>query len=165
MSHRLPGVSFYTLFALLLIGLTAFGVVAAVRRTPPRPVVVAITLGAWLVALLFMTLRPAGSSVRINIVPDLGGADFSAFDTLANVAVFVPVGLILAAAGWTALPAVALGAGISLCIEIGQYLVDVGRAADVNDLITNTAGAALGWAIGWAIQAGRRERARRTARS
>lgn len=165
MSHRLPGVSFYTLFALLLIGLTAFGVVAAVRRTPPRPVVVAITLGAWLVALLFMTLRPAGSSVRINLVPDLGGADFSAFDTLANVAVFLPLGLILAAAGQKALPTVATGAAVSLGVEAAQFIVNVGRAADVNDLITNTLGAALGWAIGWAIRAGRRGREPRTARS
>ena len=156
---------FYALFALLLLGLTVFGIAAARRRDRLRPSIVATALAAWLVALLFMTLRPAGSTVRINLVPDLGGTDFSAFDTLANVAVFVPVGLILAAAGWTVLRAVALGAGVSLSIEIAQYLVDVGRAADVNDLITNTAGAALGWTIGWAIQAGRRERARRTARS
>lgn len=127
--------------------------------------VVVITLSGWLVALLYMTLRPAGSLVRINLVPDLGGADFSAFDTLANVAVFLPLGLILAAAGWKALPAIGVGFGVSFCVEVMQYVIDVGRAADINDLITNTAGAALGWAIGWAIRAGRTRRARPTARS
>lgn len=127
--------------------------------------VVGITLSGWLVALLYMTLRPAGSLVRINLVPNLGGADFSAFDTLANVAVFLPLGLILAAAGWKALPAIGVGFGVSFCVEVMQYIVDVGRAADVNDLITNAAGAALGWAIGWAIRAGRTRRARPTARS
>lgn len=127
--------------------------------------VVGITLSGWLVALLYMTLRPAGSLVRINLVPDLGGADFSAFDTLANVAVFLPLGLILAAAGWKALPAIGIGLAVSFCVEVMQYIVDVGRAADVNDLITNAAGAALGWAIGWAIRAGRTRRARPTARS
>lgn len=127
--------------------------------------VVGITLSGWLVALLYMTLRPAGSSVRINLVPDLGGVDFSAFDTLANVAVFLPLGLILAAAGWKALPAIGVGFGVSFCVEVMQYVIDVGRAADINDLITNTAGAALGWAIGWAIRAGRTRRARPTARS
>ena len=125
----------------------------------------AISLGAWLVALLYMTLRPAGSRVRINLVPDLGGADFSAFDTLANVAVFVPLGLILAAAGWKALGAVAAGFAVSLAVEVLQFIVDVGRAADVNDLITNTAGSALGWTICWAIRAGRRGRAQPTAHS
>ena len=125
----------------------------------------AISLGAWLVALLYMTLRPAGSKVRINLVPDLGGADFSAFDTLANVAVFVPLGLILAASGWRVIPAVAAGLAVSLAVEILQFIVDVGRAADVNDLITNTAGAALGWTICWAIRAGRRGRAQPRERS
>ncbi len=110
-----------------------------------------------------MTLRPAGSAVRINLVPDLGGADFSAFDTLANVAVFLPLGLILAAAVWRVLPTIGVGLAVSLTVEVLQFIVDVGRAADINDVITNTAGAALGWTIGWAIRAGRRRRARLTA--
>ena len=118
-----------------------------------------------MVALLYMTLRPAGSVVRLNLVPDLGGAEFSGFDTLANVAVFTPLGLILVAAGWKALPAIAVGLAVSLTVEVTQFIIDVGRAADVNDLITNTAGAALGWAIGWAIRAGRTRRAQPTARS
>jgi glycopeptide antibiotics resistance protein len=126
---------------------------------------VVVALGLWLAALLFMTLRPAGSRVRLNLVPDLGGADFSAFDTLANVAVFLPLGLVLAAAGWKALPTVGAGLAVSLSVEVLQFVLDVGRAADVNDLITNTAGAALGWAIAWAIRAGRRRRARPTAHS
>lgn len=158
--------SFYALFALLLLALTLFGLVAALRRTRLTPVVLAISLGAWLIALLFMTLRPAGSTVRLNLVPDLGGADFSAFDTLANVAVFLPLGLILAAAGRRALPAIVIGAAVSASVEVAQYLVDVGRAADVNDLLTNTAGAALGWSIGWALRrVGRRGTESPTARS
>jgi hypothetical protein len=155
----------YPAFALLLVALTVFGIVRAWARTPLRRAAAAVPLGAWLVALLFMTMRPAGSAVRLNLVPDLGGADFSAFDTLANVAVFLPLGLILAAAGWRALPAIGLGVAVSLCVEAAQYIVDVGRAADINDAITNTAGTALGWAIAWAIRAGRREKAPQRARS
>ena len=161
----MPLISAYLLFALLLGGLVIFGVVRARVARPPSRTVVAVTLAAWLVALLFMTLRPAGSIERINLVPDLGGAGFSAFDTLANVAVFLPLGLVLAAAGYKALPAIGAGLGVSFCIEVLQYVADAGRAADVNDLITNTAGAALGWAIGWAIRAGRTRRALPRARS
>lgn len=157
--------SFYALFALLLVGLSVFGVIRAWMRTALPPQVAIGTLTAWLAALLFMTLRPAGSAVRLNLVPDLGGADFSAFDTLANVAVFVPLGLILVAAHGKLLAAIGLGAAVSLGVEVTQYLVDVGRAADINDLITNTAGAALGWAIGWAVRAGRRRRAQQRAHS
>ena len=142
-----------------------FGLVRAWLATPPSRATVLISLGVWLLALLYMTLRPAGSTERLNLVPDLGGAAFSAFDTLANVAVFVPLGLILVAARWRALPAIALGLAVSFAVEVLQLIVDVGRAADINDVITNTVGAALGWTIGWAIRAGRRRTARPTARS
>jgi glycopeptide antibiotics resistance protein len=42
---------------------------------------------------------------------------------------------------------------ITLTIEVTQYLADTGRTADINDVLTNVAGACLGWAVARAIRA------------
>jgi glycopeptide antibiotics resistance protein len=154
-----PFLSAYTLFALLLVALIVFGVARSWAPAPLSRRATALALGGWLIALLFMTLRSAGSSARLNLVPDLGGRYFSAFDTFANVAVFLPLGLVLAAAAWRAVPVVALGMAVSVAIELTQYLLDIGRSADINDVITNSAGAALGFCLGWAIRRARSRRA------
>lgn len=65
-----------------------------------------------------------------------------AFDTLGNVAFFVPLGWLLA----TLLrprQAIAAAAAFSLGIEVTQYAFALGRT-DVTDLILNALGAAIG---------------------
>ncbi len=72
-----------------------------------------------------------------------------------NIALLIPLGMLLAyryrnSFGFTILA----GFGVSLLIETVQGTAMLGifdcpyRLADVDDLITNTAGAAVGWAIG-----------------
>lgn len=143
----------YALFALLLIGLTAFGAVRAALPNPlPRPWI-GIAVGAWLLAVVFMTVRPgSGLGMRLNLVPVMVDGPGSAFDAFLNFFVFVPPGILLAVAGWRMLVVLAAALAVSLGIEIVQYLTDWGRTADVNDLITNVAGAALGWFAAWAIR-------------
>lgn len=141
----------YIAFALLLLGLVAFGAVRAWLRTPPSPRVVVIALSLWLIALLSMTLRPAGGQMRLNLTPVFFLGYWSPFDTIANMAVFLPLGLLLAVAQWRVLPTIATGLGVSLGIEVMQFLLPLGRAADVNDLMTNVTGTALGWLAAWAI--------------
>lgn len=142
----------YTLFALLLIGLTAFGSVRAVIPTRIPGFWVALALGAWLVAVVFMTVRPgSGLGVRLNLIPLVVDGPGSAFDALLNFFVFAPLGILLATAGWRILAALGAALSVSLGIEIIQYVTDWGRTADVNDLITNVAGAALGWVVAWSI--------------
>lgn len=142
----------YALFALLLFGLTIFGLIWATSAATPRRFV-AIAVGAWLVAVVFMTVRPgSGLGVRLNLVPIVVDGPGSAFDAILNTFVFVPVGILLAVLGWRVLSALGVALGISLAIEITQYLTNVGRTADVNDLITNTLGAAIGWGAVWLIR-------------
>jgi glycopeptide antibiotics resistance protein len=67
------------------------------------------------------------------------------FDIVANIALFVPLGLTL---GWhrssrTRLAAVLLGALLSLSIEVFQVFTH-GRIATITDVLTNTCGAAIG---------------------
>jgi len=74
-------------------------------------------------------------------------------DLLDNVLLFLPLGVFLALiARVRPAPRVTLiGFGLSLMIEATQLVLDVtvstGRVADVNDLLGNTVGAAVGYAI------------------
>lgn len=148
----------YVAFALLLAALSVLGIVHAGRGRPISRRTARIALGAWLIALVLMTLRPAGSTERLNLIPDLGGAAFSAFDTIANMAVFLPLGLILAASRHTIWKSLAIGLVVSLGVETAQFIIDAGRAADINDVITNVAGTAVGWGVAWAINRARAPR-------
>jgi VanZ family protein len=147
----------YGLFAIVLLALTVLGVVRAVRasivRTPlTRPTWAVAAVLVWLVALVFMTVRPGnGRGVRLNLIPIVVDGPGSALDAILNILVFVPPGLLLATIGWTLLRTIAAALATSLAIEVAQYVTDWGRTADVNDLITNVSGAALGWVIAWAI--------------
>lgn len=71
-----------------------------------------------------------------------------------NVALFVPLGVLGRRLGhWSAGRTVLTGAGVSLLVEATQYTGNWGlmacsyRFADVNDLITNTTGTAIGVAV------------------
>ena len=86
--------------------------------------------------LTLAPLQPGALPVRLYI-----------YNLTANLLLFIPLGFLLAGAYgtdrfWIKAGACAL---FSLSIEMVQLLL-VGRAADINDLITNTLGAAMGLA-------------------
>ena len=143
----------YLLFAALLGTLSVLGLVRAVRASTVRASTARSrwVLGAvlvWLAALVFMTVRPGnGRGVRLNLIPIAVDGPGSALDAILNIFVFVPPGLLLATIGWRLLTVLAAALATSLAIEVAQYVTDLGRTADVNDLITNVSGAALGWAV------------------
>jgi glycopeptide antibiotics resistance protein len=66
------------------------------------------------------------------------------------VLLLVPLGFLLPLAlprldrRWRVL---AVGAGVSLLIELTQLLMPSVRRADVNDLLLNVGGTALGWSL------------------
>jgi glycopeptide antibiotics resistance protein len=141
----------------LLLGLTIFGLIRTFTTAPTPGRWVTLAVAAWLVAIVFMTVRPgSGLGVRLNLIPIIVDGPGSAFDAILNVVVFLPLGVLLATAGWRLLAGVAFAFAASLGIEITQYLTDWGRTADINDIITNVAGAAIGWLVVWAIRRGRR---------
>jgi hypothetical protein len=137
----------YPLFGALLAALTIVGFVRALQPTVGRRTWVIAALGLWLVALLYMTVRPGSGGVQINLVPVLVDGPGSARDALLNVAVFLPFGMLLATVGVRILPVLGTALAISLTVEATQYLLNWGRTADVNDLLTNVAGAGLGWVV------------------
>ncbi len=130
----------------LLLGVAAIGVVhvARGRRTPTRWMIVALAM--WLCAAAYLTLRP-GDSGRLNLVPFAFGANATPVEPVSNVLLFVPFGILIAALGWRLLAVLGLGLALSLSIEVTQYLLDIGRTADVNDVIENTLGTLVGWLV------------------
>ena len=147
----------YGLFACLLLALTVYGLVRAARASTRRPPFVIVSVLVWLAALVIMTVRPGnGRGVRLNLVPFVVDGPGSAFDAILNVFVFVPPGILLATVGWRLLAVLAAALATSLTVEVVQYLTDWGRTADVNDLITNVAGAGIGWVVAWVIAWARR---------
>lgn len=100
---------------------------------------------------------------RINLVPFVRLGDFAfrrelLLNVIGNVLMFIPSGIILPILykkldgfGKT----VAAGAGISLCIELLQLPFSV-RSSDIDDLILNTLGAAIGYGLFAAAKALRR---------
>jgi hypothetical protein len=131
-------------------------------RTPAAVVLVAALLVlVWGVAVAYMTLRTGtGLGVRLNLLPLLFDGRASAVDAVLNVFVFVPLGLLAAAAGIRFRALLPGALVITLSIEVAQFVMDAGRTADVNDLITNAAGACLGWALGALALRSRRPAAR-----
>jgi glycopeptide antibiotics resistance protein len=126
----------------------------------------AIRVVAWLLLVPYaanvvrLTLTPVPPTYykHRNVVPFrtihmyLSGADglTKAFHNLGgNVVLLLPLGLFLVVA--TPLPArivplvVAL---VSVAIEVAQYTIVTGRSADVDDVILNTIGGAIGAGLG-----------------
>ncbi|WP_446220133.1 VanZ family protein [Micromonospora sp. IBHARD004] len=99
------------------------------------------------------TLRPDSAAGTLNLRPgaeirdewDNGNRGLGIVNIVGNVAMFVPVGWLLRVVLPQAGAAVAAGAGLSLLIELGQLLLS--RAADVDDVMFNSCGCALGVGI------------------
>ena len=170
--------SFELAFAALLAATSVAGIVFAARgsRDPARgsggsargpgdsardsrgsarrhgSVAIAVVLVCWLASVLFMTLRArSGSGALLNLVPLRFGGPGAVIDAVLNVGVFIPLGLLLGAAGIRFSVALLTGLLLSAGIELSQYLAQVGRTADINDVITNTTGTVLGWVVCAAI--------------
>lgn len=98
-------------------------------------------------AIAILTLVPQRGEKHLELVPFAETAralhhPFDLASAVANVAIFVPVGALLALRTGRA-RAVLAAAAFSATIEVLQLAVP-GRTTSVDDLIWNTTGAALG---------------------
>ena len=126
---------------------------------PPRRLTrgIAIALGIpFFAGLALLTLTPARVEETMPNLLDLvlsaahrlgwESLDFTRLEIIANVLVFVPVGIL----AFVLVPrrfwplAVILGPALSLAIEIAQRLALPHRAATVTDVIANSGGALIG---------------------
>jgi len=125
-----------------------------------------LTVAAVVTSVLFVSYvtlmsRPGARDSQLSLIPlvdtieamlepitfshALGGV-------LANIALFVPVGMAVAMfrirgrlLGWR--PVLGTCLVFSLLVEVTQLLMNHGAVAAVDDLITNTFGALLGWLL------------------
>ena len=111
-------------------------------RRPLRPAVLLAGLGA-LALIALATLVPTGSRAGSTPPFCLGCGSFGAADLVANVVLFLPLGIVLGRAGWRPLLAVGLGLALSGAIEFAQVLIP-GRAPTVRDVLMNGVGAGIG---------------------
>lgn len=118
-----------------------------------------ILLAPYLVALLLITLLPGSEAGRVTGIVETVATWLGAFDIpydvaypimefLANIALFLPFGLLIAVA-WPAMPRgriVAAGFATSGAIELVQLMLPT-RFSTLSDLIANTLGTVIGCAV------------------
>ena len=126
---------------------------------PPRRStrVWALALGLpFLLAIALLTLTPARVEQTMPRLLDIVLAgiqrlgwtslDFTRLEVLANIAVFVPVGvlafLLVPRRAWPL--SLFVGPAVSVAIETAQYVALPHRAATVGDVLANSTGATLG---------------------
>jgi glycopeptide antibiotics resistance protein len=115
-----------------------------------------------LALVLALTLRagPGEDRSQVNLIPfrwlldslPSGGASprLPLTEMLANVALFVPLGLAVALrAPRLAMRRLVAGAAVlAISLEVTQALLLRGRAADITDVLVNTFGASIGFGLG-----------------
>ncbi|MEV1120462.1 VanZ family protein [Actinosynnema sp. NPDC049800] len=142
--------------AVVLYGLLAYGLVALALIFLPFPSALVCDGEAMLSTTPFQWVTDMRHNLAANGRSGVGAVvTSSAFVQQAfNVALFVPLGVVLRKSyGRGAVTVVVIGLGISLAVEVVQYTGNLGaypcpyRVADVDDLISNTTGALLGWML------------------
>lgn len=143
--------------AFVLYGLLAYGLVALALIFLPFPDRAQVCQGEQMLSTVpFQWITDLRNNLAYHGRHGLGAViTSSAFvQQVFNVALFVPLGVILRKAyGRGAVSVVLIGAALSVAVEAAQYSGNFGyypcpyRIADVDDLISNTAGALLGWII------------------
>jgi hypothetical protein len=102
------------------------------------------------VPFLWMTMLPGSRAGqvpgRVSVVPFRDLATMPPDQVVGNLLVFAAFGF-LAPLRFAALTSVArvlaLGAGLSIVVEVGQYVLQLDRVSSVDDVLLNTAGAGL----------------------
>jgi hypothetical protein len=102
-----------------------------------------LLLVASLVAILLATMMPYPHQPVLPVSWCLACGEHGTADAIANVVLFLPLGMAAAALGWPALGAVLGAALLSTVVEVVQVALP-GRDPSLGDVICNTAGAALG---------------------
>ena len=114
-----------------------------------------------------LALLGAAAILRLTLVPDPSQAPFAALtpfsclvcgehggaDVLLNLLLFAPMAAGLRLFGWSWRRCVAACAALSMTVELLQFTALPGRDASLSDLLTNTAGGAMGaWVGGRLVQ-------------
>jgi glycopeptide antibiotics resistance protein len=111
-----------------------------------------VALIASVAAIVVLTLFPIDDPTDVQLVPlgDITDALTPPVEAerllteMANVLLFVPLGVVFALRGFRLGAAAGLGLALSAAVELTQLLVVSGRTTSVDDLLLNTLGVVLG---------------------
>ena len=129
--------------------------VAGARRRNPATLVVLfgiyLSLLAWTVLWKLDVPWVGGVQRVIKLVPFVatsGSGASAPFEVTMNLVLFVPFGVYLGllAPRWAWWRAGVTVAGVSLALEVTQYVLAIG-STDVTDVVANTAGGLVGWGL------------------
>jgi hypothetical protein len=109
-----------------------------VQKVPLRWTILAVVLG-----ILAVTLRPIGSVVTPSFHWCVGCSELGTLDLLYNIALFLPLGVLLGLRGVRAGRGLLLAATLSTVIELLQLAIP-GRDPSIGDIVANSLGGALG---------------------
>ena len=104
-------------------------------------------LVAWVLVILAVTVLPRWWAEAADAAARPTPTSEDYYDVVGNIALFVPLGAGLALLRLPWRRAVALGAALSVAIELVQLLPALDRASQWHDVAANTGGAALGFAV------------------
>jgi VanZ family protein len=128
-------------FVVAVVASTALGWLLH-RAHITRALTVLVAIG--LLGVLALTLSPASGRAVVFCTVQFS-VPFQGIDTLANVAMVLPLALFAALRLGRPLAVFAAVSALSALIELFQALVPIlGRACDTGDWLMNTVGAALG---------------------
>ncbi|RXR22683.1 VanZ family protein [Oerskovia turbata] len=158
MFHQVPVLPVVVPLAAAVFAGLMWSLIRSRRFSVPRAAV-ALALGVYVAGIVANTVfpvfldKPVSSAPWASHLAVVPFADYEVADAVMNVLVFVPVGvlvpLLVPRASWRR--AVAAAAVLSLTIEATQlvtaHLLGGGHIADVNDLIFNITGGAVGFAV------------------
>lgn len=147
----------------VLVGLLAAGAASlpALRRRDAAAATLAaarVLLVAALLAVLAVTMMSGVGGTGVNLVPGSGirsalnnvNRGLGLLNLVGNVVMFAPVGFLLPVVARLRLRgAVAACASLSVTVELLQLML--GRSLDIDDVLLNTLGGALGAAAGVAV--------------
>lgn len=131
------------------LGLIVFGFAKYFLKPKSFRILTSTALLLYLSAVMYITIfsrRPV-LETRWNLIPLQSYATIQVFyfSLLPNALLFIPIGLLLNGVfpHHKTLYIIAIGMGISLCIELIQLFLHVG-ICDIDDFLSNSAGCILG---------------------
>lgn len=136
---------------LFLVAVAASAVLGFLLHRSRRSRVLGVLAIIGLVGTLSLTMSPSGGHAATFCAIQFS-LPFQGIDTLANVAMMLPLTLFAALRLHRPLPVFAAVSGLPALIELVQGLVPtLGRACDTNDWFMNSVGAGLGAVLATAI--------------
>jgi len=121
-------------------------VTAPVRNVPSRALLQRSGLAVTVAAILAVTLFPSGGEKVEPMLSCIVCGERGVADVIVNVILFVPFGAALSVAGTRLLRVCLVAALFSGAIELTQLFVP-GRDSSLSDVLSNTTGAAAGYAL------------------